>query len=42
MQEDNLKQIENLTGIKVISVVKEDEEDLKIENSKLLSIFKEI
>ena len=42
MQKDNLKQIENLSGIKVISLVKEGEEDLKIEQSKLLSIFKEI
>lgn len=42
MQKDNKKQIENLTGIKVIASVKNNEKDLNINNEELLSIFKEV
>lgn len=42
MQKDNKEQIENLTGIKVIASVKDDEKDLNIDNDELLSIFREI
>lgn len=42
MQKDNKEQVEKLTGIKVIAVVKDKEKDLKIKEEELLSIFKEI
>lgn len=42
MQKDNKKQVENLTGIKVIATVKDKEKDLKIKEEELLSLFKEI
>lgn len=42
MQRDNKLQIENLTGVKVIATVKENQNNLVIEKDKLLSIFKEI
>lgn len=42
MQKDNKKQVENLTGIKVIAAVKDKEKDLKIKEEELLSLFKEI
>lgn len=42
MQKDNKEQIENLTGIKVIASVKDNEKDLNINTDELLSVFKEI
>lgn len=42
MQADNKIQVEKLTGIKVIATVQNKDKDLDIEESKLLSIFKEI
>lgn len=42
MQVDNKEQVENLTGLKVIAAVKENEKDIQIEEDKLLSVFKEI
>lgn len=42
MQEDNKKQIEALTGIKIIAEVRENEKCLNISEENLLSIFKEI
>lgn len=42
MCRDNKLQVEKLTGIKVITTVKTDEKDLKIDERELLSIFKEI
>ena len=42
MQVDNKKQIENLTGIKIIATVKKNETDIDIKEENLLSIFKEI
>ncbi len=42
MQVDNKKQIEALTGIKIIAEVRENEKCLNISEENLLSIFKEI
>ena len=42
MQEDNKKVIEDLTGVKVIATVKENEKDLDIDTASLQSLFKEI
>lgn len=42
MQEDNKKVIEDLTGIKVIATVKENEKDLDIDTNHLLSLFREV
>lgn len=42
MQVDNKEQVENLTGLKVIAAVKENEKDIQIEEDILLSVFKEI
>ncbi len=42
MQKDNKFQIENLTGIKVIADVKDNEKDLNIDCNELISLFKEI
>lgn len=39
---DNRKQIENLTGIKVIATVKNNDKELEISKETLLSAFKEI
>lgn len=42
MQKDNKLQIENLTGEKVLAVVKSGEQGLQIKKDTLLSLFKEI
>ena len=42
MQEDNKKVIEDLTGVKVIATVKDNEKDLQIDTEYLLRVFKEI
>lgn len=42
MQKDNKLQIENLTGEKVLVVVKDGAQDLQIKKDALLSLFKEI
>lgn len=42
MCKDNKNQIENLTGIKVITTVLNNEKDLQIKEEEILSIFKEI
>ena len=42
MQVDNKKQIENLTGIKIIATVKRNQANIDIDEQNLLSIFKEI
>lgn len=42
MYQDNLKQIENLTGIKVLATVEKNSKELDIDKAVLLSIFKEI
>lgn len=42
MCRDNKKQIENLTGIRVIAAAAKGEQDLKIDEKDLLALFKEI
>ncbi len=42
MHIDNKSTIENLTGVKVVATVKNNEKDLKIEKDTLYSLFKEI
>lgn len=42
MQRDNRFQIENLTGVRVLAAVKENEKDLEIGREELLSIFEEV
>ncbi len=42
MERDNKKQIETLTGVKILATVKHNEKDLQIDKETLLSIFKEI
>ncbi len=42
MEKDNKVQIENLSGYKVIAEVKHDEDDLKIDKDRLVSLFKEV
>ena len=42
MEKDNKVQIENLSGYKVIAEVKQDEDDLKIDKDRLVSLFKEV
>lgn len=42
MHRDNLKQTENLTGIKVIAAAEKNAQELDIDKSTLISIFKEI
>lgn len=39
MHQDNKLQVENLTGVKVIAVVKKSEQDLQISKDDLISIF---
>ncbi len=42
MEKDNKEQIENLSGLEIITDVKKDDKDLKIAENKLLSLFEEI
>lgn len=42
MQRDNKKQIEELSGYKVITEVKHDQQQLGMSTEKLLSLFKEV
>ena len=42
MQRDNLAMIEELTGIKVVAVVRDNDTELEIDGNALVEMYKEI